>query len=476
MTDTVSSYDQVPYIFYSFPESQPRRLQAVAHLLGLQTPAPAQCRVLELGCAVGGNIVPMAYSLPKANLLGIDLVASQIETAKKFAAASGVKNLDLRAASITDVTPEWGKFDYIIAHGVFSWIPHDVAAKVLQICAEQLTPNGVAYISFNTYPGWHVRMWAREAMLFHADKIEDPIQKARAGRDFILALAQSPFASALLKGEVEYLQGSPESYILHEYLEGINQPFYFGDFAARIAQQGLQYLGDALQNGIVAAENWQPFRSWMEANKDDLIRQEQYADFVRNRVFRRALICHGNLTIDRTQMLAQAETMYAAAFLRQSDEGNGMSRFEHSRGRLVTGAGPLHDALVTISRRFPQAISMKEVIDGAAGQQRATLLRELLNCWMNGMLELYVDPPAVLAQAPSDKPRASLVARYLAAQNQAPINQRHGNIPVDATQRRFIQLLDGTRTRDQLAAELGTARENIDQLIQFSVNAALLEA
>jgi SAM-dependent methyltransferase len=474
MTDTVTSYDDVPYSFYSFPESHPRRLHAVAHLLGLETAAPAECRVLELGCAVGGNIVPMAYSLPKAQLIGIDLVASQIEIAKKFAEASGVKNLDLRAASIIDVTPEWGKFDYIIAHGVFSYIPHHVAEKVLQICAEQLTPHGLAYISFNTYPGWHVRMWAREAMRFHADQFAEPIQKAAAGRDFILALAQAPFTAALLKGEAQYLQGRAESYIVHEYFESTNQPFYFRDFAARVANQGLQYLGDALQNGMVAAESWPPFRSWMEANRQDLIRQEQYVDFVRNREFRRALLCHESLTLDRTQMLSRAETMQAAAFFRQSAAGNGLSRFEHQRGEVVTGAGPLHDALVTISRRFPQTIAVNEVID-AAGQQRATLLRELLNCWMNGTLELYVEPPT-LAPAPSDKPRASAVARYLAAQNQAPINRRHGSIPVDETQRRFIQLLDGSRTRDQLATEMGTARENIDRLIQFSLNAALLEA
>lgn len=476
MTDTVTSYDQVPYTFHPFPESHPRRLQATAHLLGLGTPAPAECRVLELGCAVGGNIVPMAYSLPKAQLVGIDLVASQIETAKKFAAASLVQNLDLRAANITDVTPEWGEFDYIIAHGVFSWVPHDVADKVLRICAEQLTPNGLAYISFNTYPGWHVRMWAREAMLFHAEQFADPIDKVRAGRDFILALAQSPVVSSLLKGEVQYLQGKPDSYVLHEYLESTNQPFYFRDFASRIGTHGLQYVGDALQNGMVAAQNWPPFRSWMEANRDDLIRREQYADFVRNREFRRALICRGDLTIDRTQMPARAGTMLAAAFLRQSAEGNGKSRFEHSRGGVVvTGAGPLHDALVTISRRFPRAIAVEEVL-AAAGQHRATLLRELLDCWMNGMLELYIDPPAVLAQAPGDNPRASPIARYLAAQNQAPINQRHGSIPVDAAQRRFIELLDGTRTRDQLANELGTTRENVDELIRFSMNAALLEA
>jgi SAM-dependent methyltransferase len=475
MTDTAASYDQVPYAFYSFPESHPRRLQTVARLLGLETPAPAECRVLELGCAVGGNIVPMAYSLPRAQLIGIDLVTSQIETAKQFAQACSVENLELRAASITDITPDWGKFDYIVAHGVFSWVPHDVADKVLQICAEQLTPSGLAYISFNTYPGWHVRLWAREAMQFHAEKSGRPLQQAAAGRDFILALAQAPFTSTLLQGEARYLQGRPESYIVHEYFEGTNHPFYFRDFAARIAKQDLQYVGDALQNGMVGAENWAPFRSWMEANRDDLIRQEQYIDFVRNREFRRALICHGSQTIDRMQMLARAETMHAAAYFRQSDAGNGLSRFEHQRGQVVIGAGPLHDALVTISRRFPQAIAIKEVID-AAGQQRAALLRELLNCWMNGTLELYVDPPSVLAQEPSDRPRASRVARYLAAQNQAPINQRHGSIPVDETQRRFIQLLDGTRTRDQLATEMSMTREAIDQLIHFSRNAALLEA
>jgi SAM-dependent methyltransferase len=476
MTDTVISYDQVPYAYYSFPDSHPRRLQAVARLLGLETAAPAQCRVLELGCAVGGNIVPMAYSLPKAQFIGIDLVASQIERAKQFAAACGVTNLDLRAANIMDVTPQWGKFDYIIVHGVFSWVPHEVAEKVLQICAEQLAPNGLGYVSFNTYPGGHMRMWVREAMLFHADAFPDPIQKARAGREFILSLARTPLLSALLKAEVQYFESDPDSYIVHEYLEGTNQPLYFRDFAASIARHGLQYLGDAMQNGIVGAENSPGFRDWLEANRRDLIRLEQYADFVRNRVFRRALICHGNLTLDRTQLLAKAQTMQVAAFLRQTAEANGMTLFQHSRGgRRATGAGPLHDALVTISRRFPQAIAVSEVIDAAGGQHREPLLHELVKCWMNAMLELYVDPPPVLARGPGERPRASLVARYLAAANQSPINQRHGSITIDATQRRFIQLLDGTRTREQLAAELGMAREAIDQLVQFVTNAALLE-
>jgi hypothetical protein len=155
-------------------------------------------------------------------------------------------------------------------------------------------------------------------MLFHADAFLDPIQKARAGREFILSLARTPLLSALLHPEVQYFENNPDSYLVHEYLEGTNHPFYFRDFAARSASHGLQYLGDAMQNGIVGAENSPGFRNWLEANARDLIRLEQYADFVRNRVFRRALLCRENVTLDRSQLPARAETMQVAAFFRQT--------------------------------------------------------------------------------------------------------------------------------------------------------------
>src|SRR5439155_21315599 len=147
--------------------------------------------------------------------------------------------------------------DYIIAHCVYSWVPPDVQDKILAIAGEQISPRGAAYLSFNTYPGWHSRMWAREAMLFHTQNISDPIQRARAAREFITVLAQSPFPagkSGPLQGEAQYMQGKPESYILHDYLEPANHPVYFTDFAARCAAHGVQYLGDSLQNGTAAEE------------------------------------------------------------------------------------------------------------------------------------------------------------------------------------------------------------------------------
>jgi len=69
-----TSYDEVPYESQSFPQSHPNRLATLGRLFGL-SPAPvAQCRVLELGCASGGNLIPMAYHLPESEFVGLDLI------------------------------------------------------------------------------------------------------------------------------------------------------------------------------------------------------------------------------------------------------------------------------------------------------------------------------------------------------------------------------------------------------------------
>src|SRR5258706_11514490 len=118
-----TAYDEVPYHSYSFPETHPDRMATVAHLFGLKPPSPAKCRVLELACASGGNLAPMAELYPESEFVGVDLASRQIEDGKKFLAPLKMKNLDLRHASIMDVDDSYGKFDYIIAHGVFSWVP-----------------------------------------------------------------------------------------------------------------------------------------------------------------------------------------------------------------------------------------------------------------------------------------------------------------------------------------------------------------
>lgn len=128
-----TTYDEIVYPSYPYAQSHPSHLATVARLFGLRSPDLARCRVLELGCAGGGNLLPMAVRYPDATFVGIDLSARQVELGRKAIQTLGLTNLDLRAASITDVTADWGTFDYILCHGVYSWVPDAVQDKILDI-------------------------------------------------------------------------------------------------------------------------------------------------------------------------------------------------------------------------------------------------------------------------------------------------------------------------------------------------------
>src|SRR5207248_3084458 len=125
-----------------------------------------------------------------------------------------------------------GCFDYIICHGVYSWVPPEVQRKILDTCARQLSPDGVAFVSYNTYPGWFVRQMVRELMLYHAGQFAEPRERVRQGRalvDFLAqAVAPEPGSTyvATLQGAAEALKQNPDSYVLHEYLEEVNEPLY----------------------------------------------------------------------------------------------------------------------------------------------------------------------------------------------------------------------------------------------------------
>ena len=115
--------------------------------------------------------------------------------------------------SIMDIDASWGKFDYIICHGVFSWVPEEVQDKILEISRDLLSENGIAYISYNTYPGWHMREMVREMMLFHVKTIRDPRERVREAMTMLEMLVKASGTtestySQVLKEEVELLKST----------------------------------------------------------------------------------------------------------------------------------------------------------------------------------------------------------------------------------------------------------------------------
>src|SRR4029434_7471331 len=122
-----------------------------------------------------------------------------------------------------------GFFDYILCHGVYSWVPPEVQDKILRICSKHLAPQGVAYISYNCYPGWHARGAIREMLWYHTEQYDDPHVRVRADRGPRAFLARAPPSaggaySSLIRHELALLMRTPDTYLLHEHLEECNEP------------------------------------------------------------------------------------------------------------------------------------------------------------------------------------------------------------------------------------------------------------
>src|SRR5438067_9023170 len=325
MSATVgASYDEIPYEGFALSLTHPNHLAALARLFAMSPPEVETCRVLEVGCARGDNLIPMAYSLPRARFVGIDLSPRQITEGQAAIAELGLENIELRAQSILDIGPNLGPFDFILAHGVFSWVSEPVQDQLLRCCAESLSPNGLAYISFNTHPGWHIGAMVRDMMFFHAREIDDPRGRVRASRDLLrilaraLAKSDSPYARSL-KEEADLILSRPDSYLYHEYLEESNRPMYFHQFVSLAAAHGLRYLAEAKLGNLAAAQP--PGLLQVFGDSADWLAREQYYDFIKGQSFRQAVLCREGVPCSRLPLAQGLMSLRIAALVRPAASG-----------------------------------------------------------------------------------------------------------------------------------------------------------
>ncbi len=317
-------YDAVLYPSHCFRQTHPDRLAALASLFGMRPASVEKCRVLELGCGDGSNLIPMAFGLPESSFLGVDNAVRPLQRGRTIIAELGLRNIVLEQADITEIAPRLGRFDYIVCHGVFSWVPEEVRRGILAICRNHLADQGVAYISYNAYPGWHLRQMVREMMLYHAGALEDHVKKIAQARALIEFLAQaqprSSLLRALLEEELRQIDGRKAEAIFHDELAAVNQPFYFHEFMALASAHGLRYLAEADFADMLGGRFPQPVREKLHAISPDLHAKEQYLDFLKCRRFRQTLLCREEVRLTRELSPARMKDFFISARL-QDDRG-----------------------------------------------------------------------------------------------------------------------------------------------------------
>lgn len=470
-------YDQLPYTDHAYAESHPDRLSVVALLSGWEPPGIERARILELGCGRGGNLLPMAASLPGAKVVGVDRATRQIDEAKAIVRAVGLDEVQLVASPVERFEPD-GAYDFVISHGLCSWVPPVTRRALLATIASALAPGGIAYLSFNVLPGWYERLAARDwlrsfpgaapadSLAWLRDAISPELADYRRRIDAI----------------VRRLEETDAAYARHEYLAEEHHPQLVSELLAEAHEAGLAYLGDAIPSGT--ALELLPEAVSERACALDVSAGQQLVDFVQCTAFRRALF------VRRADAEARAwarparldprvlASMRIRSRLRPHDPPDAEARAERFDGpgglALLQTVPGVRRALHELARIAPRSLPFAELAAASAitpGQLRD----ELFDLWLaTGAISLHVrEPGARDMQAPrADQPEAPALARWHAVHGGALTNRWHEEVELDdPLLRTLLARLDGSRSIDDLAQELGasgpTARLDTDARVRL---------
>ena len=294
-------YSELGYKSMPFPYTTPATLEAYAALVGISAPNPKTARVLELGATYGGNIISQALFNPDATFVGIELSQEQVEKGNEVIANAGLTNVSLIQSDIASIGSEIGTFDYIIAHGVYSWVDDGVKEALLRLIDEHLAEDGIAYVSYNTYPGWHTMEEVRQLMMFsNRDKTQfNHKEKVLHGKTIgsivgsqILKYDNLKERNSKFLGALRSVMQKDEYYVGHDHLEPNNDPVYFYQFNDHLAAHNLAYLCDAdLTLSMVRSFDADIADTLDKLAPNDHVDQEQYLDFMLDTTFRKSIIC-----------------------------------------------------------------------------------------------------------------------------------------------------------------------------------------
>ncbi|MHC5073044.1 MAG: methyltransferase regulatory domain-containing protein, partial [Planctomycetota bacterium] len=419
-------------------------------------------------------LISQAREFPNSEFFGIDVSGTQISEGHRTIEATGLSNITLSQGDIMAIDASLGRFDYIICHGVYSWVPEQVQARVLDVCRENLNPSGVALVSYNVYPGWHFLGVVRDMMLFHIRQYtgtKDRIGQARAVLDLIgeNANPETPYGR-MLATEMERIRKADDTYLFHDHLETENKPLYFHEFVERADKKGLQYLSDSNFSRMMPHNV--PKQVAQALAKAPMVPMEQYLDFLRNTSFRYSLLCHRDVRLqrnikpeilDRFQLALAEPPTDVDVNLDPATTDEGKISFKN--GAFQTTAPLVKAAFLELQSSWPNALSLDELFercqrvlrDKAVPAEihgtRHALAVVMLQTVFSGITVAHVHPPR-LCTSLDDRPMVDAFVRVQARHGPTVTNLRHETVTVSEVARQMLMELDGEHSIQELANTL----------------------
>ena len=460
-------YDEISYEAHPHAATHPDRLATVATFVGHIAPDVEQCSVLEVGCSDGSNLIPMAVSLPAARFVGCDLSPRALDEGRRTISALGLTNVTLVEGDLAAVPPAHGAFDFIVAHGVYSWVPPPVRDALFALACGRLAPNGILYVSYNVLPGCRVRQAAWDVLHHHVDRIESARARLDAARQLARLIADGGAATCesdqALRAEFGAIAQHSDSELCHDDLAVPNEPVLFQSFVQHAARHGLRYLAEAdfpTMRDTGVSDDAKTYLSSL-----DPVDREQYLDFVRLRRFRQSLVVRDDAPRATVEQSRRLRAMYLSAGpeLAGAAAAGGVHKLARRLDPAAGGGGPVRrllDALVA-NQPAPYPIA---TLDGHLDLRSLSRPLEdiVTEAYGWGIVDLHIKPPILTIGLP-ERPVASPLARLQALTSDVVTTLLHVPVRIaDANALRLLPLVDGTRNRAELASAVKHIAVNID--------------
>ncbi len=467
MDFVANEYDAVPYTGVAYWFCHPDLMGLTGALAGLATASAKTCRVLEIGCGDGGNVLSLAASLPNARFVGIDLSAVQIRMGQVLAAEAGLTNVTLVHADLTTYEVEPGGFDFVIAHGVYSWVAEPVRDALLRLVAQALAPAGVALVSHNTMPGQAPFRAVRELMRIHAAGLVGgaKLDAARAiALEWTSLHKHDPRRRATAERiERELTRLGPDLFH-HDYLAADETPIQFSDFVAHARAHGLDYVDNALPGGQRPELMEQALRE-MLAPLSDRVRAQQYLDYFEDTRFRVTLLARPDAP--RGEPLSFDDVAVEMRQHVDRSKLNPMPRvvLDTFDGKVALADIATRAAVGYLAEHAPRVIPLRALRDAilpriaeyedlpAPDPLLAELGRSFRDLWRHGLVHVWREVPE---RAPGPHPVAGGLQRAYARRGKYVPDRCHRASELTQDERELLLALDGETDLAALSARFGS--------------------
>lgn len=242
----------VPYPTFVHRQAMPVWLSTLVNFQGLKSPNITKpYRYLELGCAMGIHLHLTAAANPRGHFVGIDFNAQQLLVAKEGLEVTEIDNIEFIQASFeTFLSLEIEPFDFIVTHGVWSWISKDNQEIMVNIINKLLKPNGVLYCSYMSHPGATTlipvqKLMAEMSRNLNGDSATKAVQSLNLVRKLGLTNTGLFEKVPSLNQDLFELAQEKPNYIAHDFLSEHWQPQHSADMIRQFGKIGLSYIAGA---------------------------------------------------------------------------------------------------------------------------------------------------------------------------------------------------------------------------------------